>query len=284
MPRPSWKGIIRLSLVAVPVEGYTASAAGESQISLNQLHDKCHSRIRYRKTCPEHGEVDNSEIVMGYEYEDDQYAVIDPGEIEKLRSDNDKSINVDRFVDPATIDPVYFSGKTYYLLPSGPAGQQPYALLHRAMADQKVVGLGQVIISNREQLVVLRPAGKLLAASVLQYTEHVKPTSEFDDKLSSRPVSAAELKLAKTLIDTLREDDANLDSYKDLYNERLRELVEAKGDGREIVRTPEAKAPPSINLMDALKRSLEFRKARGTAKKIPTVKRRAAAPKKRKTG
>jgi DNA end-binding protein Ku len=280
MPRPSWKGFVRLSLVSVPVEGYTASAAGESQISLNQLHEECHSRIRYKKTCPEHGEVDNSEIVMGYEYEKDQYAVIDPGEIEKLRSERDKSINIDRFVPPSTIDPAYFAGKTYYLLPSGPAGQQPYALLHRALVDQKVVGLGQVVISNREQLVVLRPAGKLLAATVLQYTEHVKPTTEFEDLLASRPVSAQELKMAKMLIDTLTEDEPNLEGYRDLYNERLHELVHAKIEGRDIIKLPAAKAPPTVNLIDALKRSLETKKAR-TSKKAAPSKRSA---RKRKTG
>jgi DNA end-binding protein Ku len=284
MPRPSWKGFIRLSLVAVPVEGYTASAAGASQISLNQLHDECHSRIRYKKTCPEHGEVDHSEIVMGYEYEKDQYAIIDPGEIEKLRSERDKSINIDRFVDPAAIDPVYFAGKTYYLLPSGPAGQQPYALLQRALVDQHVVGLGQVVIGNREQLVALRPAGKLLAATVLQYTEHVKPADEFEALLNSRPVSAQELKLAKTLIDALRDDQPHLEGYRDLYNERLRELVEAKVEGREVIKLPAAKAPPTINLIDALKKSLEFKKARGAAKKAPAVKRRAAPAKRKKTG
>jgi DNA end-binding protein Ku len=91
MPRPSWKGFIRVSLVSIPVEGYTASAIGTSQVSLNQLHEGCGERIRYKKTCPVHGEVRSDEIVMGYEFAKDQYAVVDPDEIEQLRSEADRS-------------------------------------------------------------------------------------------------------------------------------------------------------------------------------------------------
>jgi DNA end-binding protein Ku len=288
MPRPSWKGFIRVSLVSIPVEGYTASATGDSQIALNQLHDGCGERIRYKKTCPVHGEIENSEIVMGYEYEKDQYALVDPAEVDRLRSDADRSINVDRFVAPTEIDPRYFGGKTYYLLPSGKPGQKPYALLHRAMADADVVGLAQVVISNREQLVALRPVGRLLVASVLQYAADVKPVDEFEKLLDDEAVSAQELKLAKTLIAATQEDEADLEQYHDLYAERLRELVEAKVDGRDVVRSKSTpKAAATINLMEALKASLDFKKTRAavrkTAKAAPARAKRAA-PKKRKTG
>jgi DNA end-binding protein Ku len=288
MPRPSWKGFIRISLVSVPVEGYTASATGTSQIALNQLHEGCGERIRYKKTCPVHGEVTSDQIVMGYEYERDQYALVDPDEIESLRSEADRSINVERFVAPAEIDPRYFAGKTYYLVPSGKAGQKPYALLHRAIVDANVVGLAQVVISNREQLVALRPIGKLLAASVLQYAADIKPVNEFEKLLDDEPVSAQELKLAKTLIDATREDKADLEKFHDLYAERLRELVDAKVAGREVVKSrPSGKAPPTINLIDALKASLEFKKTRAAARK--TSGRAAArtskpSARKRKTG
>jgi DNA end-binding protein Ku len=292
MPRSSWKGFIRVSLVSIPVEGYTASAASTSQISLNQLHEDCGERIRYVKTCPVHGEVPSDQIVMGYQYERDHYALVDPAEIDELRSEADRSINVDRFVDPSEVDPRYFAGKTYYLLPSGNPGQKPYALLHRAILDAGVVGLAQVVISNREQLVMLRPVGKLLAASVLQYAADVKPVDEFEKLLSDEPVSAQELKLAKTLIAATREKHAELDTYHDLYAERLRELVDAKTAGKEIAK-PRAggKAPPTINIMEALKASLEFKKVRAGAKASGAASRtkrpakpRTTTAKKRKTG
>jgi DNA end-binding protein Ku len=289
MPRSSWKGFIRVSLVSIPVEGYTASAAAQSQVSLNQLHQDCGERIRYKKTCPVHGEVPSHEIVMGYEYEKNLYAVIDPSELESLRSDADRSINVDRFVEPSTIDARYFSGRSYYLLPNGRPGEKPYALLHRAMSDAKVIGLAQVVISNREQLVALRPVGKLLVASVLQYAADVKPVEEFERLLKDEPVAARELKLARTLIDATLQEEAELESYHDLYAERMRELVAAKVAGREVVKSSTEKEPPTINLIDALKASLEFKKTRtaarggGGAQKVVRT-RRASAARKRRTG
>ena len=225
---------------------------------------------------------------MGYEYEKNHYAVIDPSEIEALRSEADRSINVDRFVAPSEIDARYFSGRTYYLLPSGAPGQKPYALLHRAMFDAKVVGLAQVVISNREQLVALRPVGKLLTASVLQYASDVKPVEEFEKMLADESVPARELKLARTLIDATYQDDAELPTYRDLYAERMRELVDAKVAGRDVVKSTAEKAPTTINLIDALKASLEFKKTRKAARTVAPEKaprtRRTPAAKKRQTG
>jgi DNA end-binding protein Ku len=288
MPRATWKGFIRLSLVSVPVEGYTASATGESQISLNQLHKDCGERIRYKKTCEVHGEVEAHEIVMGYQYEKDQYVVVDPSEVDKLRSEADRSIEVDRFVSPEKIDSRYYAGKTYYLLPNGKPGLKPYALLHRAMSDAKVVGLAQVVISNREQLVALRPMGKLLAISVLQYAADVKPLDEFENLLQDEPVSAQELKLAKTLIDATRQADADLEHYRDLYAERMRELVDAKMAGHEVAKPESRKAPPTINLIEALKASLEEKKTRAAARtpkiRKGPIERQKSRPTKRKTG
>src|SRR4051812_12798528 len=131
--RPSWSGSIRLSLVSVPVKGYTALEAEKARISLNQLHEECHSRIKYKKTCPVHGEVPNDEIVLGHQYGPDQYAVIDPDEVNKLRPERERAVNIDRFVSPDQIDPIYYSGQTYYLLPDGKQGPKPYAVLQKAM-------------------------------------------------------------------------------------------------------------------------------------------------------
>jgi DNA end-binding protein Ku len=290
MPRPSWKGFVRISLVSVPVEGYTASATGESQIALNQLHRECGERIRYRKTCPVHGEVTQGEIVMGYQYERDQYIVVDPAELDELRTDADRSINVDRFVDWGAIDARYFAGRTYYLLPSGRAGAKPYSLLQQAMSDEQVIGLAQAVISSREQLVALRPIGKLLAASILNYSADVKPVEEFEKLLESEPASTQELKLAKTLIAATRADDAELGEYHDLYAERLRELVDAKFAGRKIAKPRAGKVPQTINLIDALKASLDFKStraasgAKNSSRSTAARTRRASPAKKRKTG
>ena len=109
--RPTWKGHLRLSLVTIPLEAYPANSPGPA-VPLNQLHEECGSRIRYKKTCPIHGEVETDEIVSGYQYARGQYVIIEPDELDQLRSERDKSINVDRFVPAGSIDPAYHSGRT----------------------------------------------------------------------------------------------------------------------------------------------------------------------------
>jgi DNA end-binding protein Ku len=286
--RPSWSGSIRLSLVSVPVKGYTALEAEGDRISLNQLHEECHSRIRYKKTCPIHGEVPNDEIVMGYEYGPDQYAIIDPSEINKLRSERDRAVNIDKFVPLGEIDPIYFSGQTYYLMPDGKQGPKPYAVLQKAMVAEKVVGIAQVVISNREQLVVLRPVGHLLALSVLHYHAAIRPAAPFDDDLPDVDVSNTEVKLAKTLIDVTRAKQADLEDYRNVYNDTLSALVQAKIAGKEIATPPdESVGPPIINIMDALKASLDKKRPRrpGSGKVTRATRARAKAPaKRRKSG
>jgi DNA end-binding protein Ku len=290
MPRATWKGFIKLSLVSVPVKGYTATSSSES-VSLNQLHSECHSRIQYKKTCPLHGEVPNNEIVKGYQFDKDTYAIIDTDEIEKLRSEADRSINIEKFVRPELLDAMFFSGKTYYLTPDGQPGQKPYALLHQALAEENLWGIAQVVISSREQLVALRPLEKLLAISVLHYAEELNKPAAYEDELSNGEVSRDELKLAKTLIEATTSDELNLESYRDLYNERLTKLIELKVAGQEVVEAPPADAPSVINLMDALKASVEKTKGKAPAaarkapdKKMPAAARRRATAKKKKTG
>jgi DNA end-binding protein Ku len=286
MPHQSWSGFIRLSLVSVTVKGYTALGSENAPISLNQLHAECNSRIKYLKTCPIHGEVPNDQIVKGYEYESEQYAIIDPQEINQLRSERDRSINVDRFVRAEQIDPVYYSGQTYYLIPDGRQGEKPYVVLQRAMSEDKVCGLAQVVISNREQLVLLRPTGRLLVASVLHYAATVRNTESFETELGEGEATAQEVKLAKTLIDTVRTKDPELDEYVDLYNERLKKLVDAKIAGEEVASPPtEEHRAPVIDFMAAMKESLNQQK-RASGKKLAISSRtRSRAPaKRRKSG
>src|SRR5262245_565372 len=180
--RASWKGFIRLSLVSVPVKAFTATASGGGEIHLNQIHAECHNRIRYQKTCPIHGEVSNDAIVSGYEFSKGQFVVIDPDELDKLRSESDKAVNIDTFISPETIDPIYFSGKTYYLVPDGPIGQKPYSLLHKGMLDQKCVAVAKVVLHGREQVVLLRSLEKLIAMSILEYEQKINPVASYEDE------------------------------------------------------------------------------------------------------
>jgi DNA end-binding protein Ku len=263
--RSVWKGFIRFSLVSVPVKAYTATASGGG-ISLNQLHKECSSRVNYKKTCPIHGELKSDDIVSGYEYADGQYVVINPDELEKVRTPKDRAIDISAFIKPEAIDPAYYSGKTYYLVPDGPVGLKPYSLLHRTLVDEHRYAFAQVVFTGKEQVVLLRPIGGLIAMTPLSYSSEVKKASEFEPEVPKVEVSPAELKLAATLTDAMTTDDFDFSQYKDLYTERLQKLIEAKIAGQEVVAAPSEEAPQVINLMEALQKSVAAAAAAKSAK------------------
>ena len=277
--RSSWKGYLKLSLVSVPVKAFTATATS-AQVRLNQLHEECHSRIKYQKVCPVHGEVAADEIVSGYEFAKGQYVVVDTDELEKLRTESDKSVSVDCFVSADEVDPVYHSGRTYYLVPDGPVGQKPYALLRDSMAEENLHGVARVVISKKEQLVLLRPVDGLIGMTVLSYAPQVKSASAFEDELVDMEANADELALTKQLMSALVKDEFDLTDYKDEYTEKLTELIEAKVEGKELVSPAAEEAPAVINLMDALKASVQQvavpEKAPAASKKKPARKMAAS--------
>jgi DNA end-binding protein Ku len=281
--RSGWKGYLRLSLVSIPVRSYTAvNSCTSSGITLNQLHEKCHSRIKYVKTCPLHGEVSSDEIVSGYEYSKGEYAVIDPSELEALRTEADRAVSILSVVPAKEVDPLYFGGRTAYLLPDGPIGQKPYALVQRALADLSLFAVAQVVLYGKEETVVLRPVEQLIAMTPINYENEVTHPAEFESELSSQEWSDSEMKMTRTLLDTMKQKRFDIADYKDLYAERLKTLVEAKVHGQKLVR-PDAvdEAPHVINLMDALRQSVERAQGRDTVPARSTVSVRSAAAKKK---
>ena len=279
MARSSWKGHIRLSLVSIPVKAYTASASGK-EIRLNQLHEECKSRVRYQKVCPQHGEISASEIVKGYEFSKGQYVIVDEEELDGLRTESDRAINIDSFVDPALIDIRYLSGRTYYLAPDGPVGQKPYNLLLEAMKSDARCSIAQVVMHGREQLVMLRPLGKLLAMDLLSFEEQVKDPADFEDEVDEAEFTEDELELTRKLMEATTADEFNISKYKNVYYDKLKELIDAKIEGKEIVAPPEDQPEQVINLMDALKASVAQAKDAAQAKK----KVAKSEPKRKKTG
>jgi DNA end-binding protein Ku len=272
--RSVWKGFIQFSLVSVPVRAYsaTASAGSGGEIRLNQLHAECHNRIRYQKVCPVHGEVKQDEIVSGYEFAKDQYVIIDPGEIEKLRKPSEKAIGIEAFIKPDAIDERFFSGRTQYLLPEGAPAFKPYALLHKTLVETDRVAFAKVVLAGKQQLVVVRPLDNLLAMSFLNYATEVKPVADFHDESPTVEVNPKELDLAKTLTKSLAVDDFDLSAYTDDYTQKLTQLIDAKQKGEEIVTgsATEAPAPQMSNLIEALQASLEqAKKAGGGTKAKP---------------
>jgi DNA end-binding protein Ku len=267
MAHASWKGSLRLSLVSVPVQAFNAASSVTGDVAYHQLHETCHSRIKYQKTCPIHGEVPNSEIVKGYEYAKGQYVIVDEDEIDALRGHSEQAVNIDKFVKPGSIDPAYFEGTTYYLVPDGDSALKPYAVLLEALKAKSLWGLAIATFSRREHLVVLRGAENALCMEILHYTSELRAPSDVLGDVELPAVGREEARLAAMLIDASTSKSVDLSRYTDDYNDQLRALLDAKIEGREIVAPPEEEHAPSINLMDALKKSLARTKP-GTGKRI----------------
>jgi DNA end-binding protein Ku len=260
----SWKGFLKLSLVSVPVKAYTATATG-SDITLHQLHAKTHTRIQYKKFAPEVGEVSQEEIVKGYEYAKGQYVIVDEEELDKLRTESDKSVRIDGFIKPDQLSSIYIAGRTYYLTPDGPVGQKPYSLLMKSMEANKVCAVAEVVISQKEQVVLLRPIDSVLAMTVLIRKDEVKPASAFKDEIAATELSEAEISLTDILIKASMIKSFDYGKYKDVYKEKLTKLIQLKIEGKEVVQVRDPEEPKIINLMEALKRSIaEAQAASGT--------------------
>jgi DNA end-binding protein Ku len=255
--RPVWSGHLRLSLVAIPVKAFTAHETRAAP-TLHQLHaaEDCHRRIKYQKTCPVHGEVRDDEIVMGFEYMKDHYVTIEDDEVKKVRGASDKAIQIEAFVKPEAIDPVYFRGKSYYLLPDGRVGDKPYALFARAMQSEGKYAVAQAVLFGREQLVLVRPQDGMLMMSPLSYAEELRSPQEFIEEAPQEDASAEELKLTRMLIQASTPKKFDFTRYHDSGAKKLKELVEAKVSGKEIVAPPADAEAPVINLMDALRQSM----------------------------
>ncbi len=276
--RSVWKGFIRFSLVSIPVKAYTGTASGGGRITLNQLHADCGARIKYQKVCPVHGELKADEIVSGYEFSKDQYVTITPDELAKLRSKSDKTIGIEAFIESDAVEPRYFNGRMMYLVPDGVVGKKPYAMVHRLMVEESKVAFATGVFNNRDQIMLIRPVGKLLAATFLCYQEEVRPPAEFEPEVPDVEVEKKEMDLARTLVAQLTEEKFDFSSYKDEYDASLEKLVEAKVAGKEIVAPPEEEVPQVINLMEALQKSLDQAKAKAKPPKIAAAASAAKAP------
>lgn len=290
--KSSWKGFIRLSLVSIPVKGYNASN-NQADIHLNQLHASCKSRIHYQKVCPIHGEVSKEEIVSGYQYEKGQYVVIDPEELEALRTERDHAVNIDTIIPAGTVDQIYFSERTYYLLPDGTIGQKPYKLLLECMQDEDLEAVAKVVLFGHEQIVLLKPHEGVLAISILKYEQEITHASALASELKPATFKKQELSLTKSLLHNFADPDFDISAYRNEYVDKLKKLIDAKVKGEDIVAPPAVEDPKVINLMDALKKSLaRSGKAKPTKaerqptkrKHYATVRSRKSASKTRKSG
>jgi DNA end-binding protein Ku len=250
--RSSWSGLLRISLVAIPVKAYPAVSSTSASPHFHLLHAGCGQRIGYQKHCPCHGLVDT--IVRGYEYAPGQHVLVEPEELDKLRPARDKALVLEQFISIDEINPTFLAGRSLYLVPDGAAAQHPYGVFAEALKQAGKGALARVVLSGNRQLVMVRPAGKVLAMDVLHYPAQVRRAAAWEPDLAPGVATPAEQELAAQLI-ALSSAPLDWARYRDTSAEELTALLQAK-----IADQPPA-APADepvlvLQLLDALKQSV----------------------------
>src|SRR5918912_1090452 len=252
--RPTWKGYLKISLVNIPIKVFPATDSGAT-LSFNQLHAECQTRIQQKRWCPKcERDVPHSDIVKGYEFEKGRFVVVTDEDIQKVRVETTRVIDLAQFTDETAIDPIYVD-RAYYLAPDGGMATEAFAVMREGMAGK--AGIGKVALYGREYLVAVRPQKKGLVMYTLHHDAEIRSIDQIEE-LNSVPskVKPEEMKLARQVIQTFH-GELNLKDYKDEYREGLREIINAKIAGEEVV-APEVQEPPKVvDLMEALRRSLD---------------------------
>lgn len=246
----SRKTVITFGMVAIPVAMYTATQ--DNDIHFNQLHKEDNSRIRYKKTCAHCGkEIKPEDIVRGYEYDDGKYVVITDEEIEKIKTEKEKSIQILHFAQLNQISPVYYN-KTYQAIPE-PGGEKAFELLRSALMAEQKIAIGKAVIGTKDTLMAIIPREDGIIIATMFYADEIK---DIQKPYSKPKVSEQESKMARLLINSM---DTPFDPamYKDEYQEKLRMLIESKISGKEVVSAKTEGPAKVIDLMEALKASVE---------------------------
>ncbi|HET9722295.1 MAG TPA: Ku protein [Actinomycetota bacterium] len=266
-PRAMWKGAISFGLVTIPVAVYPATE--EKSLKFNQLHDEDMGRIRYKRVCSIDGEeVDYDHIVKGYEVEKDRYVVLTDEDLDAVPVESSRAIDIQQFVDLDEIDPMLFK-KSYYLVPDE-TGAKAYALLRKALAEENKVGVAKVSFRDKEHLAALRFKDEVFVLETMYWPDEIR-AADFDTLDSDSRVRDNEVEMAKQLIESLSEP-WNPGEFTDEYREALLGIVEKKVAGEPIEAPEEAPAARVVDLMAALKASVEAAKSKTPAEK-PAAKR-----------
>jgi DNA end-binding protein Ku len=252
--RPTWKGFLKISLVNIPIRVFPATDAAAT-ISFNQLHAECQTRIQQKRWCPKcEREVPNSELVKGYEFEKGRYVVMEEEDIGKVRPESTRVIDLVQFTEAESIDPIYVE-RPYYLAPDGAMAQEAFAVMREGMKGK--AGIGKLALYGREYLVAVQPRDKGLVMYTMRHAKEVRGMDQIEE-LDSVPakVKPEEIKLAKQVIGNF-EGKLDLREYRDEYQEELQRIIDAKIAGQEVVAPVEEAPPKVVNLMDALRQSLD---------------------------
>jgi DNA end-binding protein Ku len=285
--RPLWKGQLRLSLVAMAVELYSATKTG-ARISFRQIHEPSGKRIRYEKVVPGIGPVEKDEIMKGYELEKDNYVLLDPEEVDAVKLESRKTFEMIQFVDGCEIPPLYFD-KPYYLVPADELAEDAYRVIREALRVSGKVGLGQITLRGKEYIAAVKPCNDGLLLETLHYEDEIREADPLFSKISDEEVQQDLLDVAITLIEK-KTAKFDISRFKDNYTVAMRELIEEKTKSKAAkkVSTDEDDERPAtgdnvIDLMAALKKSLEKTSGSGGRAKASTSPEKKQSKKKKAT-
>jgi DNA end-binding protein Ku len=257
-----WKGSISFGLLSIPIRLFPA--ARSERINLHQIHKKCHTRLRQPLYCPTcHRIVERSEVVKGYEYEKGQYILIENEELKKIAPPSSKTMEIQAFVKGSQIDPIFFES-SYLALPEKD-NPKPYVLLLKALEDSDRVGIAKVTMHQREYTVFIRPRSHGLTVHTMYFVNEIQNVEGYGKTTQDVKLRPQEVKLAEQLVESLAED-FRPEQYHDTFQERLKALIQAKRQGKAIAEEEAPKRAPVIDMMEALKRSLQETAARGRKK------------------
>ena len=276
--------MIKLALVSIPVEIYPATKAGRS-IAFHQVHEPSGQRVRYEKVVPGIGPVDRDEILKGFEVSKGEYVLLDPEEIEKVKLESRKTLELTQFVDMADIDPIYFD-KPYYVAPADDLAEEAFVVMRDALKRTKKVGIGQLAMRGQEYVVSLKPCGRGMVLETLRYADEVHRASSYFRDIGDAKPDADLLDLAETLIEK-KSGEFDAKEFENRYIEALRKLIaeKQKKKGKRVIQDDEPERIPKgsnvIDLMAALKKSLGDDKKPAAKKAAPSKAPSGKAPAKK---
>jgi DNA end-binding protein Ku len=269
--RPTWQGHLKLSLVTCPVALYTAVNAG-GDVHFNLINPKTNNRIRMVTTDPDTGPVDRSDLVKGYEVEKGKYILVTDEEIKSVRLESTRTIEIERFVPANDIDRIYWD-HPYYLAPDGKLAQEAFAVIREAMSRSGQIALGRVVLSTRERLLALEPRGEGILATALRTRDEVRQSDEIFSQIADIKPDSAMIDIATRIIEQ-QEGPFDPSQFVDHYEKALKALIEEKQKGHKPVAAPEPEDTNVVDLMSALRASLQGKGGAGTGK--PAAKGKAA--------
>ena len=254
--RAAWSGNLRLALVSIPVKIFPATKTG-ARIQFHQVHEPSGKRVRYQKVVPGIGPIDTDEIVKGFELQKGQYVLVDPDEIESLKLETKKTLDLVQFVKQGEIDPLWFD-RPYYVVADDELAEEGYRVLRDALRESSKVGIGQFVLRGREHIATLKPCGDGLLLETLRFADEVRSASPYFTQINDEEPDEELLSLAAELIER-KSAPFDPKEFKDRYTEEVRNLIDAKAKRRKPVEVEEENTSGGaqvIDLVEALKRSV----------------------------